>query len=58
VGAGIEWQWKGLEIHNSLNYADLGDGDLDQDNGLAGHIEGSFDSHYAVVLDTQVIKRF
>ena len=58
VGAGVEWQWKGFEIHNNLNYADLGDGDLDQDGGLAGRIEGSFDTNYAVVLDTQIIKRF
>jgi long-chain fatty acid transport protein len=58
VGAGVEWQWKGFVIHNNLNYADLGDGDLDQDGGLAGRIEGSFDTNYAVVLDTQIIKRF
>ena len=58
VGAGVEWQWKGFTIHNNLNYADLGDGDLDQDGGLAGRIEGSFDTNYAVVLDTQIIKRF
>jgi long-chain fatty acid transport protein len=58
VGGGIEWQWKGFEIHNTLNYAHIGDANLDQDNGLAGRIKGSFDTHYAVVLDTQVIKRF
>jgi len=58
VGAGVEWQWKGFQIHNTLNYADLGDGNLDQDNGLAGRVRGSFDRNYAVVLDTQVIKRF
>jgi long-chain fatty acid transport protein len=58
VGGGVEWQWKGFEIHNSLNYAHIGDANLDQDNGLAGRINGSFDTHYAVVLDTQVIKRF
>jgi len=58
VGGGVEWQWKGFEIHNSLNYAHIGDANLDQDNGLAGRINGSFDTHYAVVLDTQLIKRF
>ncbi len=58
VGTGVEWQRKGLAIHHNLNYADLGDGNLDQDNGLAGHINGSFDRNYAVILDTQVIKRF
>ena len=58
VGGGVEWQWRGFEIHNSLNYAHIGDANLDQDNGLAGRINGSFDTHYAVILDTQVIKRF
>ena len=58
VGAGVEWEWKGFRIHNNLNYADLGDGDLDQDNGLAGRVKGSFDKNYAVVLDTQIIWRF
>lgn len=58
VGAGVEWQWKGLEIQNTLNYAHFGDGDIDQDGGLAGRINGSFDRNYAVILDTQVIKRF
>ena len=60
VGAGgeWEWEWKGFAIHNNLSYADLGDGDLDQDNGLAGRVKGSFDTNYAVVLDTQVIRRF
>ena len=58
VGAGVEWEWKGFMIHNNLNYADLGDGDLDQDNGLAGRVKGSFDKNYAVVLDTQIIWRF
>jgi long-chain fatty acid transport protein len=57
-GAGVEWQWKGFEIHNTLNYAHFGDGNLDQDNGLAGRINGSFDRNYAVILDTQVIKKF
>ena len=58
VGAGVQWQWKGFELHHNLNYADLGDGDLDQDNGLAGRVKGSFDTNYAVVLDNQIIKRF
>jgi len=58
IGAGVEWEWKGFELHHNLNYADLGDGDLDQDNGLAGRVKGSFDTNYAVVLDNQIIKRF
>ena len=47
-----------MQINSNLTYADLGDGDLDQDNGLAGRVKGSFDSNYTVVLDTQIIKRF
>ena len=58
VGGGVEWQWKGFAIHLNLNYADRGDGDLDQDNGLVGRVKGSFDTNYAVVLDNQIIKRF
>jgi len=58
VGGGVEWQWQGFMIHHNLNYANMGDGDVDQDNGLAGRIEGSFDTNYAVVLDNQIIKRF
>ena len=58
VGAGVEWQWKGLEIHTNLNYADLGDNKLDQDGGLAGRVKGSFDRNHALILDTQIIKRF
>ena len=58
VGVGVEWQWKGFMIHSNLNYAHFGDGKLEQDGGLAGRIEGSFDTNYAVVLDTQIIKRF
>lgn len=58
VGAGVEWQWKGLEIHTNLNYADLGDGKLDQDGGPAGRVKGSFDRNHALILDTQIIKRF
>lgn len=58
AGAGVEWQWKGFTIHNNLTYADLGDGNVDQDGGLAGRINGSFDTNYAVVFDTQIIKRF
>lgn len=57
-GAGVQWAWRGFEIRNNLTYADLGDGNLDQDGGLAGRIQGSFDTNYAVVLDTQLIKRF
>lgn len=58
IGAGVEWQWNGFEIHSSLNYFNLGDGKLDQDGGLAGRVKGSFDRNYAVVLDMQLIKRF
>ena len=58
AGAGVEWQWKGFVIHNNLNYANLGDGNIDQDNGLAGRVKGSFDTNYAVVLDNQIIRRF
>ena len=58
VGAGVEWEWKGFMVHSNLNYANLGDGDLDQDGGLAGRVKGAFDTNYAVVLDTQVIMRF
>ena len=58
VGAGVEWQWKGHEIHTSLNYADLGDGKLDQDGGVAGRVKGSFDYNHALILDIQFIKRF
>jgi len=35
VGGGIEWQWKGVEIHSAPNYVHIGDANLDQDNGLA-----------------------
>jgi len=58
VGAGVEWQWKGLEIHTNLNYADMGDNKLDQDGGAAGRVKGSFDRNHALILDTQIIKRF
>ena len=58
VGAGVEWEWKGYQIHTNLNYADFGDGKLDQDGGLAGRIKGSFDYNHAVILDMQIIKRF
>jgi len=58
VGAGVEWQWKGLEIHSNLNYADMGDNKLDQDGGAAGRVKGSFDRNHALILDTQIIKRF
>jgi long-chain fatty acid transport protein len=58
VGAGVEWQWKGYQIHTNLNYADFGDGKLDQDGGLPGRIKGSFDYSHAVILDMQIIKKF
>jgi long-chain fatty acid transport protein len=58
VGAGVEWQWKDYQIHTNLNYADFGDGKLDQDSGLPGRIKGSFDYSHAVILDMQIIKKF
>ena len=58
VGAGVEWQWKGYQIHTNLNYADFGDGKLEQNAGLPGRIKGSFDYSHAVILDMQIIKRF
>jgi long-chain fatty acid transport protein len=58
VGAGVEWQWKGYQLHTNLNYADFGDGKLEQDSGLPGRIKGSFDYSHAVILDMQIIKRF
>ena len=42
----------------ALDYADLGDGHLDQSDGLAGHVRGSFKRNHAVILDMQVVKRF
>jgi len=58
VGAGVEWQWKGYQLHTNLNYADFGDGKLDQESGLPGRIKGSFDYNHAVILDMQIIKKF
>jgi long-chain fatty acid transport protein len=58
IGAGVEWHWKDLLIHTNLNYADLGDGNLDQKGGLAGRIKGSFERNHAVILDMQLVKRF
>ena len=58
VGAGVEWQWRGYEIHSNLNYADFGDGKLDQESGLPGRVKGSFDYSHAVILDMQIIKKF
>ena len=58
VGAGVESQWKGFEVHTSLNYVDFGDGKIDQDGGLAGQVKGDFDFYHALVLDVQLIKRF
>ena len=57
-GAGVDWQWHGLEIHNNLNYADFGNGDVKEDGGLAGSIDGSFSTNNAIIFDTQIIKRF
>ena len=60
-GAGVEWHWKGLEIHSNLNYADFGDSDIDQgSNGHLGpgRVKGSFDYNHAVILDMMFIKKF
>ncbi len=59
VGGGVEWHWRDYEIHSSLNYADFGDGKIDQgDRGPAGYVKGSFDYNHAVILDMQLIKKF
>lgn len=59
-GAGLEWQWADdLVLHGTLNYADLGDGDIDRDGGpVRGAIAGSFRDNYAIILDLQLTKRF
>ena len=57
-GAGVEWHWKDLLIHTNLNYADLGDGNLEQNGALTGRVKGSFNHNRAVILDMQVVKRF
>lgn len=60
VGGGLEWHWADdLVLHGALNYADFGDGDVDQDGGpIRGEISGSFRDNYAVILDLQLTKRF
>ena len=59
VGAGLEFKWKDFEVHTSVNYADLGDNNIDQDGGLLrGRVKGSFGYYHAVVVDLQLIKRF
>jgi len=51
--------FSGLSGRVSLNApSGFDDANLDQDKGLAGRINVSFDTHYSVVLDSQVIKRF
>ena len=57
-GGGVEWQWNDLEIHSNLSYADFGNGDVKEDGGLAGSVEGSFSTNNAIIFDTQIIKRF
>jgi long-chain fatty acid transport protein len=60
-GAGVEWHWKGLEIHSNLNYVDFGDNDIDQGNAVPlgpGRVKGSFDYNHAVILDMMFIKKF
>jgi len=54
VGAGVEWNWRGYQVHTALNYADFGDNKLDQDGGHAGRIRGSFDYSHAVIFDMQL----
>ena len=61
VGAGVEWQWNDYEIHSSLNYADFGDGNIDQGKDVrlgAGRVKGSFDYNHAIIFDMQIIKKF
>jgi len=59
VGAGLEYKWKDFEVHTTVNYADLGDNNIDQDGGLlAGRVKGSFAYYHTVVIDLQLIKRF
>ena len=52
VGAGVEWRWRDYRVHTNLTYADLGDGDLDQDGGLAGRVK------YAQLLNDASEVRF
>jgi long-chain fatty acid transport protein len=59
VGAGVERPCWGFQCKMSLNYFDLGDGDLAEDGGpLLGSIEGSFSKNWAVMLDFQLRKIF
>ena len=59
VGAGAERPCWGFQCKMSLNYFDLGDGDLAEDGGpLLGSIEGSFSKNWAVMLDIQLRKIF
>jgi long-chain fatty acid transport protein len=60
VGGGLEWQLRDdLVLHSSLNYIDLGDGEVEQDGGfLTGTVSGSFRDNYAIALDLQITKRF
>jgi long-chain fatty acid transport protein len=55
LGAGLERPCWGFQCKMSLNYFDLGDGDLSEDGGpLAGSIDGSFSKNWAVMLDIQL----
>jgi len=59
VGAGLERPCWGFQCKMSLNYFDLGDGDLSENGGpLAGSIDGSFSKNWAVMLDIQLRKIF
>ena len=54
VGAGLEQACWGHECKFSLNYFDLGDGEVTEDLGPLGAIEGSFSTNWAVMLDFQL----
>ena len=59
VGAGLERPCLGFHCKMTLNYFDLGDGDLVEDGGpRLGRIAGSFSKNWAVMLDIQLKKIF
>ena len=58
VGAGVEQPCFGFVCNVNLSYVDLGDGDLSEDGGPLGSVEGSFSSNWAVALDFQLRMQF
>jgi long-chain fatty acid transport protein len=59
VGAGLERPCLSFHCKMTLNYFDLGDGDLVEDGGpRLGRIAGSFSKNWAVMLDIQLKKIF